>query len=80
VLIRPEQLELAGAGAGGPGLVGGKVIEYGYHGHDAVLRVQPGTNPGLPVLTVRTLGSGPAVTLGEHVVLRARGPVLSWTC
>ena len=37
VLIRPEQIEL------GPGQDGvpGRVTSYRYHGHDAVLRVQP---------------------------------------
>jgi iron(III) transport system ATP-binding protein len=77
VLIRPEQLEVQAPGAGGPGCLPGQVIEYGYHGHDAVLRVQPDQDSALPVLVVRTMG-GPPLPPGSPVTLRARGPVLSW--
>jgi iron(III) transport system ATP-binding protein len=77
VLIRPEQLEVAEPGTSGPGCLPGQVIEYGYHGHDAVLRVQPDQDSALPVLVVRTMG-GPPLPPGSPVTLRARGPVLSW--
>jgi iron(III) transport system ATP-binding protein len=77
VLIRPEQLEVQAPGASGPGYVAGHVTEYGYHGHDAVLRVQADQDSALPVLTVRTMG-GPPLPPGSPVMLRARGPVLSW--
>ena len=41
VLVRPEQIELASGGDGTPG----RVTSYGYHGHDAVLHVQPEQTP-----------------------------------
>jgi iron(III) transport system ATP-binding protein len=93
VLIRPEQLELvpgtpgeagggasAGAGlagpAGGTGLTG-RITGYGYHGHDAVVTVQPEQDPQAPPLTVRTLG-GLTLSPGSQVTLRAHGPVIAW--
>ena len=85
VLIRPEQVELvpgtpgsAGAGpaAGGTGLTG-RITGYGYHGHDAVVTVQPEGDPHAPPLTVRTLG-GAALSTGSRVTLHARGPVIAW--
>ena len=77
VLLRPEQLEIEADGADRPGGVPGQVTDCGYHGHDAVLRVRAEGDPGLPVLTVRTMGA-PPVTAGARVILRARGPVLTW--
>jgi iron(III) transport system ATP-binding protein len=41
VLIRPEQVELQPVGADGPACLAGRVVAYGYHGHDAVVRVRP---------------------------------------
>ena len=93
VLIRPEQVELvpgtlAEAGAGlraeaglggaatGTGLTG-RITGYGYHGHDAVVTVQPEQDPQAPPLTVRTLG-GQALSPGSKVTLRAHGPVIAW--
>jgi hypothetical protein len=93
VLIRPEQVELipgtpglAGVtGAAEPGLAGsdgtggltGRITGYGYHGHDAVVTVQPEQDPQAPPLTVRTLGGG-ALSPGSKVTLRAHGPVIAW--
>jgi hypothetical protein len=93
VLIRPEQVELvpgilAGAGAAvgaetgpaGPGDsagLTGRITGYGYHGHDAVVTVQPEQDPQAPPLTVRTLG-GQALSPGSRVTLRAHGPVIAW--
>jgi iron(III) transport system ATP-binding protein len=93
VLIRPEQVELIpgtpgmadAAGAPEPGLAGGdasggltgRITGYGYHGHDAVVTVQPEQDPQAPPLTVRTLG-GQALSPGSKVTLRARGPVIAW--
>ncbi len=87
VLIRPEQVELvpgtgaapglehtAGAGSGG---LTGRITGYGYHGHDAVVTVQPEQDPQAPPLTVRTMG-GAALSPGSRVTLRARGPVIAW--
>jgi hypothetical protein len=93
VLIRPEQVELVpgtlgeagGAGsaeaapagpASGSGLTG-RITGYGYHGHDAVVTVQPEQDPQAPPLTVRTLG-GQALSPGSRVTLRAHGPVIAW--
>jgi iron(III) transport system ATP-binding protein len=76
VLVRPEQVELAAGGAADGG-VPARVTGYGYHGHDAVVTVQPDQDPPVPPLIVRTLG-GSALPLGAPVTLRARGPVLAW--
>ncbi len=84
VLIRPEQVELV-PGSPGPALatdgdddgLTGRITGYGYHGHDAVVTVQPERDPQAPALTVRTLG-GQALSPGSRVTLRARGPVIAW--
>jgi iron(III) transport system ATP-binding protein len=91
VLIRPEQIELradampAGPADGsrpdahaasGAGLCG-RVVSYGYHGHDAVIHVQLEHAPAAPAIIVRTLGGG-QLPPGAAVTLRARGPVLAW--
>jgi iron(III) transport system ATP-binding protein len=89
VLVRPEQIELhvdnAAASAPTPGWPGvdddhelsGRVVSYGYHGHDAVIHVQPEHDSAAPTIIVRTLG-GPQLPPGAPVTLRARGPVLAW--
>jgi iron(III) transport system ATP-binding protein len=89
VLVRPEQIELHGGGAavppptpGWPGVdadheLSGRVVSYGYHGHDAVIHVQPDHDSAAPTIIVRTLG-GPQLPAGAPVTLRARGPVLAW--
>ncbi len=92
VLIRPEQVELQpgwpdratgppGPGAAsqpsGRGCVAGRVITYSYHGHDAVLRVQPEYDSAAPAIVVRTVGGG-ELPPGSPVTLRAQGPVLAW--
>jgi iron(III) transport system ATP-binding protein len=77
VLIRPEQLEIQPAGSGGPGCLPGRVVAYGYHGHDAVVRVQPEHDSGTPAIMVRTVG-GPRLAPGSPVTVRARGPVITW--
>jgi iron(III) transport system ATP-binding protein len=79
VLVRPEQIEIGvnGGGNGSRGLAG-RIIGYGYHGHDAVVRVEPEQEPGSSAIVVRTLG-GCELPLGSPVVLHARGPVLAWS-
>ena len=77
VLIRPEQLELQPPGSGGPGCLSGTVLSYGYHGHDAVVRVQPERDSGTPVIVIRTVG-GLQLAPGSPVTVRARGPVITW--
>jgi len=73
VLVRPEQIELASGGDGIPA----KVTSYGYHGHDAVLRVQPERDADGPAITVRIIGEQ-RLRPGSPVILRARGPVYAW--
>jgi iron(III) transport system ATP-binding protein len=89
VLIRPEQVELRADGASAPpaanarpgetadGELAGRVVSYGYHGHDAVIHVRPEHATGAPVIVVRTVG-GHQLPPGSAVRLRARGPVLAW--
>jgi len=77
VLVRPEQVELARYWAGEGGLLSGRVVEFEYFGHDAVVRVAPeAEQPGGPIV-VRTAG-GAAWVPGAHVGLRAKGPVVAW--
>ncbi len=76
VLIRPEQVELRPA-ADGDGELAGRVVAYGYHGHDAVIHVRPEHDSGAPIIVVRTVG-GSQLPPGSPVTLRARGPVLAW--
>ena len=93
VLIRPEQVELQAAdgsrpadmggphgpaAAAGPRCLAGRVISYGYHGHDAVVYVQPERDTGGRAIIVRTLG-GRDLPPGSPVTLRAHGPVLAWS-
>ena len=84
VLIRPEQIELAPADAhpaadAPPAADGlpGRVASYGYHGHDAVLYVQPDHAPDDRTIVVRIAG-GRHLPVGSPVTLRARGPVFAW--
>jgi len=78
VLIRPEQIDLASAVAlpAADG-VPGRVMSYGYHGHDAVLHVQPDQAPDDRTIMVRIIG-GQHLPVGSPVTLRARGPVFAW--
>jgi iron(III) transport system ATP-binding protein len=72
VLIRPEQIELAAADG-----LAGRVMSYGYHGHDAVLHIQPDQAPGDRAIVVRVSGDGHR-PVGSLVNLRARGQVFAW--
>jgi iron(III) transport system ATP-binding protein len=78
VLIRPEQVEF-GSREEKPGedSVAGRVLAFGYHGHDAVVHVQPDHEAdGRPII-VRIAGGHP-MPVGTQVNLRARGPVFAW--
>jgi len=78
VLVRPEQIELGRAGDRAGGEVPARVLSYGYHGHDAVVRVQPEQGAdGKPIL-VRVLGGQRQLPAGAPVTLLARGPVIAW--
>ena len=77
VLIRPEQVNIVPNEDG----LTARVTSYRYHGHDAVLCVQPEDEHGAQPIVVRITGGpprdwqGPA---GSAVTLRARGPVFAW--
>jgi iron(III) transport system ATP-binding protein len=73
VLIRPEQIDMGPNEAG----VTGRVTSYGYHGHDAVLHVQPGNDAEAQPILVRVTG-GRHLPVGSPVTLQARGPVFAW--
>jgi iron(III) transport system ATP-binding protein len=94
VLVRPEQINIAQLGIaatnGARGL-SGRIVAYGYHGHDAVVHVlpdsepdapasgpnAPASGPGAAAIVVRTLG-GCDLPAGSPVTLHAHGPVLAW--
>ena len=73
VLIRPEQIELD---TGQDGMAG-RVVSYGYHGHDAVVEVQPALDADGRTIIVRVTG-GHHLRVGSLVRVRARGPVFAW--
>ena len=73
VLIRPEQIDLGPNEDG----VTARVTAYRYHGHDAVLHVQPEPDAGAQPVVVRIAG-GPHRPVGSTVTLRAHGPVFAW--
>jgi iron(III) transport system ATP-binding protein len=75
VLVRPEQIEISEQN-GTHGLTG-RIVALGYHGHDAVVHVEPEQQPGTAAIVVRTLG-GCELPAGARVTLRARGPVPAW--
>jgi iron(III) transport system ATP-binding protein len=89
VLIRPEQIRLVPPR---PGIRAARVSAARYHGHDALVTVQPGepgepnepgqpstpgASPGNGLLHVRTAGSDLPVP-GERVGLEVHGPVVAW--
>jgi hypothetical protein len=53
------------------------VTSYGYHGHDAVLHVQPERDADGRTIIVRIIGEH-HLHPGSPVTLRARGPVHAW--
>jgi iron(III) transport system ATP-binding protein len=73
VLIRPEQIDIGPNEAG----VTGRVTSYGYHGHDAVLHVQPANDAEAQPIVVRVTG-GTHLPVGSPVTLQARGSVFAW--
>ena len=73
VLVRPEQIDLGPNEDG----VTARVTSYRYHGHNAVLYLQPGNAVEARPIVVRMAG-GPHRPVGSAVTLRARGPVFAW--
>ncbi len=74
VLVRPEQLELVADPAAH--LCAGRVLEVEYYGHDTVVRVALGEDPGA-TLVARSAG-GATLARGARVGLMARGAVNAW--
>jgi iron(III) transport system ATP-binding protein len=74
VLVRPEQIDISEMN-GSDGWTG-RIAARGYHGHDAVVHVEP-EKPDATVMIVRKLGNCP-LPAGTMVTLRARGPVPAW--
>ena len=79
VLIRPEQIDIVPNEDG----LTARVTSYRYHGHDAVLYVQPEDEAGGHPVVVRITGgphrpAGSHLSAGAAVTLRARGPVFAW--
>ena len=75
MLVRPEQIEISEK-SGSRGLAG-RIVALGYHGHDAVVPVEPEQQPGAAAIIVRTLG-GCKLPAGAMVTLPASGPVPAW--
>ncbi|HUN36900.1 MAG TPA: ABC transporter ATP-binding protein [Trebonia sp.] len=68
VLVRPEQVTLAGS------MASGTVVETRYHGHDAMVSVDV---PGVGPLQARTSGVTLPAT-GDKIALGVDGPVTAW--
>jgi iron(III) transport system ATP-binding protein len=76
VLIRPEQIRLVPPR---PGIGAARVSAARYHGHDALITVQPDNTvqPGNGALHVRITGADLPVP-GDRVGLEVHGPVVAW--
>jgi iron(III) transport system ATP-binding protein len=80
VMVRPEQFLLSaddGSHERGVEGVPGVVRSYEYFGHDAVVRVQPDADVGVPELVVRITGGQPWRS-GAKVRLKVHGSVVAW--
>ena len=60
VLVRPEQIEIGERN--GRGGLAGRIVAYGYHGHDAVVHVEPELQPGTVQATTGQAGTGHSST------------------
>ncbi|MCQ4079542.1 ABC transporter ATP-binding protein [Streptomyces sp. RB6PN25] len=79
VLIRPEQLALAGERGPGDGVLEARVEACEYFGHDTMLTVRPQTTGDhLPELLRARLPEGVRLASGTTVRLTVRGPVTAW--
>ncbi len=76
VLIRPEQVRLQPPGAVGLGLPG-RVLDYRYHGHEAMIRLAPDAAGGDLVLLARAPGRI-EFPPGSSVSIVIQGPVVAW--
>ena len=75
VLVRPEQLRVAASAGGGPG-VAARVVETGFHGHDALVRLVMEDAAASPMVA-RVVG-GMRLEAGAQVTLKVTGPVHCW--
>jgi iron(III) transport system ATP-binding protein len=73
VMVRPEQIVV---GEPSTGVLEGTVASYEYFGHDAVVRIRPGS-ADLPELVVRVTGGNP-LEPGRRIGLSVLGPVVAW--
>jgi iron(III) transport system ATP-binding protein len=76
VLIRPEQVRLQPPGSVGLGLPG-RVLDYRYHGHEAMIRVAPDAGDTDLVLLARASGRL-EFQPGSQVSIVIQGPVVAW--
>lgn len=75
VLVRPEQLRVAPSPGGGPG-VAARVVETGFHGHDALVRLVTEDAAAAPMIA-RVVG-GMRLEPGAQVTIKVVGPVHCW--
>jgi iron(III) transport system ATP-binding protein len=78
VLVRPEQVQLIREPRGA--YLTGRVEDYQFFGHDAVVRVRPEpADPGGPATLVVRVTGGAVWEPGSRVGLTTTGPVRAWT-
>jgi iron(III) transport system ATP-binding protein len=75
VLVRPEQLRVTPSPGGGPG-VGARVVEAGFHGHDALVHLVTEDAASAPMIA-RVVG-GMRLETGARVTIKVVGPVHCW--
>ncbi|MGD1054031.1 MAG: TOBE domain-containing protein, partial [Candidatus Dormibacteria bacterium] len=75
VLVRPEQLRVTPSEGGGPG-IGARVVETGYRGHDALVRLVIEGAAAAPMIA-RVVG-GMRLEPGAQVTLKVAGRVHCW--
>jgi iron(III) transport system ATP-binding protein len=75
VLVRPEQLRVTPSAGGGPG-VAARVVETGFHGHDALVRLVTEDSAASPMVA-RVIG-GMRLEAGAQVTLKVTGRVHCW--
>jgi iron(III) transport system ATP-binding protein len=76
VLVRPEQVRLQPPGSISLGLPG-RVLDYRYHGHEAMIRVAPDDDGTDLVLLARAAGRL-EFPPGSSVSIVIQGPVVAW--
>ena len=73
VLVRAENIEVSESR--GPDLVGARVTQFDYFGHDSIARVEvPGAAGGRPIEIVARIVGDRTLTVGQQVWLGTNGP------